>query len=383
MKLFKKEPQVKFMEKRFYAFGISMLIIVAGIAKFFLTGFNLGIEFTGGTLLEVNYAQSTEIREIRSYLSELGYGKAVIQKVSETGPRADNKYFIKIISEDVLNEDISKERALTRVKRKLTSEANRGIDPGNLQDLNQSSETSLRELLEGHGFTQEQIEETLENIRDVGLVRDYTELQDVAPEVLDYLKSNTYLGQIKFEKSESIGPKVGKNLRTKATLAAVWALIGMLVYIAFRFAFIYGMAAVITLFHDVLVVLSVLLFFNVELSLAVGAALLTIIGYSLNDTIVVFDRVRDNLSLIKRKKTAGVILNRSINQTLSRTLVTSMTTLLTMLALFLFGGEVLHWFALTMIVGIMVGTYSSIFQSCSWLMIWRRIFMQGMKKKKS
>ena len=274
MKIFQKEPDIQFMQKRFYAFALSGLIILAGIAKFFLTGFNLGIEFTGGTLLEVNYAQSVRIAEIRNYLSELGYGNAVIQEVSESGPQEDHKYFIKIISEDVLNEDISKERALTRVKHKLVTEANRERVREGREDLNMLSESRLREILQGRGFSEEAIGNTVREIRYVGMIRDYSDLSGIGADILDYLRSATYLGQIKFEKSESIGPKVGKNLRTKATLAAVWALVGMLLYIAFRFTLIYGLAAVITLFHDVLVALSILLFFNVELSLAVGAALL-------------------------------------------------------------------------------------------------------------
>lgn len=383
MKILKREPEIKFMRKRYYAFTFSLIIIAFGIVKFMITGFNLGIEFTGGTLVEVNYSQKVKIKNIRNYLSDLGYGNSVIQRVSDTAAKNENKYFIKIISEDVLADDETKERALTRVKNKLIQEANSGIVEENKIDLNLISENKLKGMLQGNGFEDQQIEAAITKLRNIGLVKDFVELDGLDERVVEYIKSNTYPGKIKFEKSESIGPKVGKNLRTKAILAAVWALIGMLIYIVFRFAFIYGLAAVITLFHDLMVCLSVLLFFNVEISLAVGAAILTLIGYSLNDTIVVFDRVRDNLSLIKKKKSAEDILNKSINQTLSRTIVTSLTTILTMLALFFFGGEVLHWFAFTMIVGIIVGTYSSIFQSCSWLKIWEGFFMLGIKKKKS
>ena len=146
----------------------------------------------------------------------------------------------------------------------------------------------------------------------------------------------------------------------------------------FRFRFIYGVAAVITLLHDVLITLSFILLFNIEVSLPVVAAILTIVGYSLNDTIVIFDRVRDNVKLMRREG-GSVILNRSINQTLSRTIVTSGTTLCTVIALFFFGGEVIHSFSFTLMIGVIFGTYSSIFQSCAWLKIWEKKLL-GRKK---
>jgi preprotein translocase subunit SecF len=153
----------------------------------------------------------------------------------------------------------------------------------------------------------------------------------------------------------------------------------MLIYIGVRFRFIFGIAAVITLIHDVLITLTIILLFNVEVNLHVVAAILTIVGYSLNDTIVIFDRVRDNLKLMRRENSEK-ILDRSINQTLSRTFVTSGTTLCTVLALFFFGGEVIHAFSFTLMVGVVIGTYSSIFQSCAWLRIWEKKLL-GRKKK--
>jgi preprotein translocase subunit SecF len=179
---------------------------------------------------------------------------------------------------------------------------------------------------------------------------------------------------------ETVGPQVGHDLRQKATLAAVWAMLGMLIYIGIRFRFIFGIAAVITLLHDVLVCLTFILIFQVEVSLHVVAAILAIVGYSLNDTIVIFDRVRDNIKLMKRQE-GELILNRSINQTLSRTLVTSGTTLCTIISLFFFGGEVIHTFSFTLLVGVIAGTYSSAFQSCAWLKIWEQKAFGGAKKK--
>ena len=211
----------------------------------------------------------------------------------------------------------------------------------------------------------------------IGSITEFEKL-GLKKRVVSVLKEKGFFGNFTFLSNDFVGSQVGHKLRQQATLATVWAMIGMLIYIGFRFRFIFGIAAVITLFHDVLVALSFILLFNIEVSLTVIAAILTIVGYSLNDTIVIFDRVRDNLKLMRRDN-AEAILDRSINQTLSRTIVTSVTTLLTVLALYFLGGEVIHAFSFTLLVGIIIGTYSSIFQSCAWLRIWESSFL----KKKS
>ncbi len=156
-----------------------------------------------------------------------------------------------------------------------------------------------------------------------------------------------------------VGPQVGKQLRNQAGLAVLYSLIGMLIYLWFRFELIYGIAAVVAVFHDTLITVGAFSLTNREISLTVVAAILTLVGYSMNDTIVVFDRIRENLRLRRREPLAQVV-NRSINQTMSRTILTSGLTFLTVLSLFLFGGEVLHDFAFALVVGILIGTYSSI-----------------------
>jgi preprotein translocase subunit SecF len=168
-----------------------------------------------------------------------------------------------------------------------------------------------------------------------------------------------FSGQFEVLSATSIGPKVGDDLKRQAVFATLYALGGILVYIAFRFEWIYGAAAVFAVFHDTLVTLGLFSIFNREINLTVIAALLTLVGYSVNDTIVVFDRVRENLK-IRRREDLEKIMNDSINQTLSRTILTSGLTFLTVLALFLFGGEIINHFAFAMVVGIIVGTYSSI-----------------------
>lgn len=387
MKLFKNEPNFKFMDKRFWAFGISGIVILAGIIAFYTMGFNLGIDFTGGTMVEVSFKEATSENDLRKILSDVGLGKSVIQSV-EGG---HTKFFIKTMN--VSEEDLSEEEALEALAKSSNTIRDAFTDAGDKvaieagkKDLNNISERDISSILVARGIDSTTADEAGKNIialrtaNATGLVDKYEDLEanGIKSNIVSILKDKTYLGHFTFLSVESVGPQVGHDLRNKATLATFWMLIGMLVYIGFRFKFIYGLAAVITLFHDVLVALAAIVFFQVEVSLSVVAALLTIIGYSLNDTIVIFDRVRDNVKLM-RKDPAATILDRSINQTLSRTIVTSGTTLLTVVSLFFFGGEVIHSFSFTLLVGVIVGTYSSIFQSCSWLKIWEKSFL-GRKK---
>ena len=179
------------------------------------------------------------------------------------------------------------------------------------------------------------------------------------PAVVASLPEGFYLSDFSVRNVEIVGPQVGAQLRRQALLATAYSLAGMLVYLGFRFEWIYGVAAVVTVFHDTLITVGAFSLLNKDISLTVIAAILTLIGYSNNDTIVVFDRIRENIKLMRREKLADVV-NRSINQTLSRTILTAGLTFLTVLALFLFGGEVLRGFSLALVIGILIGTYSSI-----------------------
>src|SRR5438874_1566359 len=178
-------------------------------------------------------------------------------------------------------------------------------------------------------------------------------------EAITQALNKSFAGKFEIRNAQSVGPKVGHDLRQQAVFATLYALGGMLVYIAFRFEWIYGVAAVFAAFHDTLITLGLFSVFNREINLTVIAALLTLVGYSMNDTIVVFDRIRENLK-IRRRDALETIMNDSINQTLSRTILTSGLTFVTVVALFLFGGEIINHFAFAMVVGIIVGTYSSI-----------------------
>jgi preprotein translocase subunit SecF len=181
----------------------------------------------------------------------------------------------------------------------------------------------------------------------------------VDPAVIASLQDGYFVSDFSVRNVEIVGPQVGAQLRRQALLATVYSLAGMLIYLAFRFEWIYGVAAVVTVFHDTLITVGAFSLLNKDISLTVIAAILTLIGYSNNDTIVVFDRIRENIKLMRREKLSEIV-NRSINQTLSRTILTAGLTFLTVLALYLFGGEVLRGFSLALVIGILIGTYSSI-----------------------
>ncbi|HLN93303.1 MAG TPA: protein translocase subunit SecF, partial [Thermoanaerobaculia bacterium] len=211
---------------------------------------------------------------------------------------------------------------------------------------------------------------------EAGILRSAADLDrvpDVSPAVRTWLKANSYTGPFVLLSAENVGPQVGADLRKKALLAVVWSIAGMLAYIAIRFRSLpFGVGAVVALIHDTLITVGLLALFGREFNLVVVAALLTLVGYSVNDTVVVYDRVRENQRTPKKEALESVI-NRSINQTLSRTVLTSGATMLVVIALFFLGGEVLNTFALTLIIGIVVGTYSSIYVAAAIVVIWKNL----------
>ncbi|MGD2092188.1 MAG: protein translocase subunit SecF [Candidatus Aminicenantes bacterium] len=398
MKLFNKEPNFQYMNKRGIAFLFSGIIIAIGVFLFFNRGFNLGIDFTGGTKIEVSFREEVPVNQLRRALDEVGLAKSTIQQLGEE----KKKFFIKTVKSlesETRTEDATVENnvqdenedegvGIANIVREALITPEEKEQSATKLDLNNSPQAEIAGWLVSKGVNRTTAEETaakldeLRTTNESGLINSFQEIEGLGlkPQPLSVLKEHTFLGSFNFLSVETVGPQVGHNLRQKATLATVWAMLGMLIYIGIRFRFVFGLAAVITLLHDVLVCLTFILLFHVEVSLHVVAGVLTIVGYSLNDTIVIFDRVRDNMKLMRRQE-GQLILDRSVNQTLSRTLVTSGTTLCTVLALFFFGGEVIHTFSFTLLVGVIVGTYSSIFQSCAWLKIWEQKAFGGAKKK--
>jgi preprotein translocase subunit SecF len=227
-------------------------------------------------------------------------------------------------------------------------------------------------------MSQQQVQTLAANVLDYvnkqysGLITDYNQVSGapgMTPQIMNVLRDQTYLSSYTEKGFSSVGPKVGKELTQKAVLATLYALAGMLVYIAFRFEWIYGVGAVIAVFHDTIITLGLFSLFNEEISMTVIAALLTLVGYSMNDTIVIFDRIRENLK-ISRREPMEQVMNTAVNQTLSRTVMTSGLTFITAVALFIFGGPVLHGFSFALVCGIIVGTYSSVFIASPIVLFW-------------
>jgi preprotein translocase subunit SecF len=390
MRIFKEVPNIKFINKRYYAFALSGLIILAGVFLFFTRGFNMGIDFSGGTMIEVSFLKSTSIPQVRNILAKINLGDAQITRIG-----SENKFFIKTmaslkklnLANAVKLEDVEEYELVAREIRSgmLDASETDQVAAGKI-DLNNTAEGEIARFLRGKALGDEDALASAKIIIDLrknhtGIIADFSALETagIKHRVMTVLRDNTFLSKFTFLSVEFVGPQVGQDLRRKAALACIWALIGMLVYIAFRFKFLYGLSGILTLAHDVLVALSFILFFNIEMSLQVVAAILTIVGYSINDTIVVFDRLRDNLKIMK-KDDLEAILDKSLNQTLSRSIFTSLTVFLTVMSLFLFGGEVIRPFAFTMLVGVIAGSYSTIYQSCAWLKVWEKYFL---KRKKS
>ncbi len=378
------------MKYKYLAFSLSGILIIAGILNITLRkGLKYGIDFAGGTLIRVMFKDSIPIEEVRKSLGNIGLGRSIIQQIGEK----NTEYMIRTVQvlpdmkekEELEAHEVIANKVIEALRSKLNTKGESEALHLGKKDLNNIYKDELAMMLEGP-FAEKarEIAEKIIALRTrEGMIRDYSKLkeEEIPKEAILFLKEKTYLGSLIVLSRETVGPQVGHDLRQKATQATIWALIGMLIYIALRFKLAFGVSAVLTLFHDVLVTLGIFSFTNREINLPVIAAILAIVGYSLNDTIVIFDRVRDNLKIMRRQELEK-ILDSSINQTLSRTILTSGTTLLTVIVLFIFGGEVINDFAFTIMIGIIVGTYSSIYQSCPILYFWNKIFKpkKGLRK---
>ena len=367
------------MKFKFIALGISAVIIAIGLINISTgKGLNTGVDFAGGTLVQIRFKSVFPIEELRQSLGEAGVGASKIQEVE----KGEREYIIRtMLPEDAQDQELESHILMgNMVVDALKTQEDQSATESGLKDLNVIERDNLRTLIAA-SFPEkaETSADAILNLRQSselkGIIESFDQLEQagIDAEVLGTLKDKTFLGNMTIKRRETVGPQVGQELREKATLATVWALIGMLIYIGIRFKFAYGVAAIFTLAHDILVTIGIFSLTNREINLPVIAAIMTIVGYSLNDTIVIFDRVRDNLKTLRKLDFEG-LLDASINQTLSRTVITSGTTFLTVITLFIFGGEVINDFAFTMIIGVVTGTYSSIYMSCSLLTFWKKIF---------
>lgn len=276
-----KTMNFDFMSKRRFAVVFSAVLILISVSSLFIQGLNLGIDFTGGTLVEVGYQDIAELEEVRTALTKSQFDDAIVQYFGSAN--------------DVLIRIPSKE----------------GLDSAKIS------------------------ERVMSSLREAGQT-------------------------VEMRRVEYVGPQVGEELREDGGLAMLYALVGILIYVALRFQLRFSVGAIAALVHDVTITIGFFSVTQMDFDLSVLAAVLAVIGYSLNDTIVVFDRIRENFRRMRKGEPVDVI-NTSLNQTLSRTLITSLTTLLVLLALFYFGGETIHSFSVSLIVGVLIGTYSSIY----------------------
>jgi preprotein translocase subunit SecF len=360
---FFRNPNIDFLGKKWYFLAFSLVFSVAGVlSMLFWHGIPKGVDFRGGTLVYVKFTGPPNENQIRSLLDKAGLTRVRLQRF---GPADTNQELIS------LDERETSEQALDRGKNQIIHALETNT-PSDKQDLNNASYlTVFNYLMEKdplHLGTDASdrysaIARATVAYRDKiksGVVNSIDELKSAAPpEVIASLKDGFFLSNFAVKNVEIVGPQVGEQLRRQAFLAVIYSLIGMLVYLWFRFEWIYGLAAVVTVFHDTLITVGAFSLVNKEITLTVIAAILTLVGYSNNDTIVVFDRIRENIKLLRRERLADIV-NRSINQTLSRTILTAGLTFLTVLALYLFGGEVLSGFSFALVIGILIGTYSSI-----------------------
>lgn len=302
MQIIKHDINIDFVGKRKLALILSGVVILLGLVSLVVHGGpNLGIDFVGGTLVQVKFDENTDAAKIKDSLDALDLGSVVVQRFGDD----PNEFLIRV-------QESSKEKDLSR------------MISGSLNAVYGAGKVDLRRV-------------------------------------------------------EMVGPQVGKDLREKGILSIVYAMIGILIYISWRFELRFAVGAIIALLHDVLITIGAFSLTGREIDLPIIAAFLAIIGYSLNDTIIVYDRIRENYGK-HQKKGFNTVVNLSINETLSRTILTSGTTLLVVLALFVFGGGVIHNFAFAMLVGILVGTYSSIFVASPVLIFWDDYRSRGQKK---
>jgi len=377
---------IDWMGKAKYFIALSLILLTVGwVSVFWNHGLRYGIDFRGGTLVVVRFASAPPIDQIRKGLQDAGLRNSTITPISDiSDPNSKNDVQISLETNAQGDAAIDADRqAVIDALHKTFSSAT--VNP----DFNSATPAALALYLTQKdpltlgstaGDRYNQLAQKIANVRDkLGIVTNFSQLNSAdgaTPAVINSLTAGYTLGDFAIRSVDSVGPKVGAQLRNQAVYATLYALLGMLVYIAFRFEFVYGAAAVIAVFHDVLITLGFFSLRHYEISLTVIAALLTLVGYSMNDTIVIFDRVRENLRLMRREPFAEIV-NKSINQTLSRTILTSGLTLLTVLVLYLLGGEVLRAFSFAMVAGVVVGTYSSFGIAAPIVVFWNKYYGQG------
>jgi preprotein translocase SecF subunit len=374
MEIFKK-TNFDFLGRKWPFILLSLVLTVVGLVSLWMKGGpKYGIDFTGGALMDVNFIKRPPAEAIRSALRHKIAGEIEVQEIRNT-------------QEVLISTGARDDNALQVVRGDMISTLNSAFNTQQAGkfDINLASQSGLadrlREPLTRSGvlLSEDQLQAVTKAItafRDTpprsGLISNLDDLSGVpgvTPQLLKVVKQECFAGNFAIRSVETVGPRIGADLRQQAINVVLIALGAMLVYIGFRFEWKYGVAAVIAVFHDTIITIGLFSLLGKQIDLTVIAALLTLVGYSMNDTIVVFDRIRENLKLHVRGSFSSIV-NLSINQTLSRTVLTSGLTFLTALSLLLFGGQVLSGFSLALVIGIIIGTYSSIFIASPILVFW-------------
>ena len=381
MELF-RQTNIDFLRWKWWAIGASWALILIGLLSIKLhNGLRFGIDFAGGTQIALRFRQRPDIDRLRKLLDSGNFGDTGIQRYEAP---EKNQVLIRVQQQKKEGRDIIAE-VLAILRQGLGAAA----DPARL-DLNIQGRDNLAARLlaadpdrvagkpgtnpaDYYGRVAELIIAHRSRLAIFQSPADVGGVAGITPAVKEWVKANTTAGPFVLLSAESVGPQVGADLRKTALWAIATSILGMLIYIAWRFRSLpFGVGAVVALIHDTLITVGLLSLFGREFNLVVVAAILTLVGYSVNDTVVVYDRIRENQRSPK-KEPLEPLINRSINQTLSRTVLTSGATMLVVLALFFLGGEVLHTFALTLIIGILIGTYSSIYVAAPIVVIWKNV----------
>lgn len=386
MELF-RETNIDFLRWKWWAIGASWaLILIGAISMWAHHGLKYGIDFEGGTQIALRFQEKPDIDRLRKLLDSGNFGENGIQRYEAA---EKNEALIRVQQQKTEGRDITAE-VLALLRQGLA-----GSSDASKLDLNLQGRDVLAARLVAADpdrvagktgvvpadYYAKVAESVIAERSRAAIFRSPAAVDAVpgiTPGVKEWIKGNTITGPFVLLSAENVGPQVGSDLRKTALWALATSIVGMLIYIAWRFRSLpFGVGAVVALIHDTLITVGLLSLFGREFNLVVVAAILTLVGYSVNDTVVVYDRIRENQRTPKKESLESVI-NRSINQTLSRTVLTSGATMLVVLALFFLGGEVLHTFALTLIIGIIIGTYSSIYVAAPIVVIWKD--MAGRRK---
>lgn len=375
-----RKTKIQFMKYRRWWVSLSLALMVLSVAVLWQSKLNLGIDFAGGTQLTVKFASPPEIDRLRDVVADAGIEDAVIQRFGEAD---DNEVMIRTPLIEGQDEG-------TRQLVVDALDASFGVDADGRFDLNRRGREALtafllerdpdqvkaQDDLAARNHYEEVADSIMERRRNDGLLTDWSEIggvSGVSQEVLAALRSEAVLGSFSVLGGGNVSPQIGAELRRKGILAILSSLVGMLIYMWYRFELRFGIGALVAVVHDVLVTLGLFTLLGYEFNLTTIAGFLTLVGYSMNDSVVVFDRVRENMRRA-RMKSLEELMDMSLNQTLSRTVLTSGTTLLVLVTLLLYGGDVLRGFAFILTTGVVFGTYSSIYIASPFTLWWENNF---------